>query len=388
MNFKNKHYFGNEMALYNEKMHFEDEASLQEISKAVFNKPFDYYECLEGGYLHDTIKVYCDKQAVILQRIGSVFHEGAFGLVDNYLKIYQHLESHLNKSIYLATPRSFRNGQYIIQDRQKRFWRAFEVIEHHKIREKPLLCFLTGKAFGNYVKELSDLDDILPETLPNFHNLRYRYERYIEAYLDYKSQIAKDPLQNLLKVAHEIVMKFDYLIQHYDELINKLPLRIVHNDAKSANVLFAGPIDKISSYIIDLDTTFAGYVIVDFGDMFRSNATNISEGQINSNGQIIDYDNFKELLKGFITGLGLLLTDIETQNLLFGASWITFEVALRFLTDHLLGDKYFRTTSRGENLLRGYSQLLILSDLYKNQEKLAHLIDLQIEQFSQRIFYN
>jgi hypothetical protein len=361
-------------------MHFEDENALKEVSKALTGKSYDSYERLPGGYLHDTLKVTVDNKQYVCQRIGKVFQDSIDALIGNYLKIYEHFNGYKNLAVNLAAPLKFFDQEFLFEDSNNRLWRAFNFIDSKEVNDDILLTHMTGFAFGSYINCLSHFKGSLQETLPNFHNLRHRFDDYILAFNEFKPKLQFDEHKDLLIKANELATKNFSLVNYYEKLRTKIPLRFVHNDAKAANVLFEKNETKYKAYIIDIDTTFSGYSIVDFGDMFRSNATLIKEGEIQKRSNVIDKQRFKTLVDGYLKALNNLLVVQEVENLIFGAAWITFEVALRFLTDHLQGNHYFRVSYNGENLLRGYSQLIILEELLKEQNFLNDLIEYKVNE--------
>ena len=171
----------------------------------------------------------------------------------------------------------------------------------------------------------------------------------------------------------EAAARYERLLPQWQALLESgLSLRITHNDCKLNNLLFDAK--GRAACVVDLDTVMPGSLLFDFGDMARTMLSPVPEDSTDLERVQAPSDYFEALASGYVEGCGALLTPLERDNLLFGARLITGVVALRFLTDHLDGDRYFRVTHAGHNLERARNQLTLFAALTSNAETLQALV--------------
>lgn len=230
----------------------------------------------------------------------------------------------------------------------------------------------SGVAFGRFQRLLSDFPaGTLYETIPNFHNTAYRYEN------EFLPAVENDQAHRVAECAEEIEFvnsRKDYC-PHFVDLINsgKLPLRVTHNDTKLNNVMFDAHSAK-AVCVIDLDTVMPGLALYDFGDSIRFGANTAEEDEADLDKVSINLDYFRAYAKGFLSEAGVSLNNCEKENLAFSALLMTFECGMRFLTDYLNGDTYFKTAYPEHNLVRARNQFALVYDMEKHMDEMKDII--------------
>ncbi|HEY3521290.1 MAG TPA: aminoglycoside phosphotransferase family protein [Rhodanobacteraceae bacterium] len=226
-----------------------------------------------------------------------------------------------------------------------------------------------GRAFGAFAAALSSLaDDEVGEVIPKFHDPVSRFQAFREALQADRAGRAAQ-----CRAECEAAARYERLLPKWRVLLESgLPSRITHNDCKLNNLLFDAKGRAVC--VVDLDTAMPGSLLFDFGDMARTMLSPVPEDSTDLARVCARHDYFEALAGGYVEGCGALLTPLERNNLLFGARLITGVVALRFLTDHLDGDRYFRVTHAGHNLERARNQLTLFESLTSNAESLQALV--------------
>ena len=236
---------------------------------------------------------------------------------------------------------------------------------------KPEHFYESGVAFGKFQRLLSNFNaDELNETIPNFHNTKIRYQNLVTAINNNRS--------NRL---HLVKNEVDFLLsrKEYSERIvnylesSEMPYRVTHNDTKLNNVLI-NPVTDKAVCVIDLDTIMKGSIIYDFGDSIRFGANSSEEDEKDLSKVNFDISLFETYTKGFLKELKGSLTTLEVNNLAFGGILLTYETALRFLTDFLEGDNYFRTKYSDHNLDRTRTQIKLVKDMEKVLDKMESIV--------------
>lgn len=256
------------------------------------------------------------------------------------------------------------------QDPSVEFWRVYNFIEYSTSYEtaggNPDVLKMSGKAFGKFLRQLQDFDAYsLMESIPHFHDTRYRLDAFFRA-------VAEDPMGRAKDAAKEIETiranrSFGCtLCEQIDR--GELPIRVTHNDTKTNNILFdKDTLDPL--VIIDLDTCMPGLACYDFGDTIRFAACTAQEDQ--PEGMQLDLDLMRAYTEGYMSEVKDILTEAEIASLPVGTAVITLELASRFLMDYLVGDKYFRIDYPEQNLRRAQAQLALFADM------MAHMDDMK-----------
>jgi thiamine kinase-like enzyme len=334
-----------------------------------------------SGHINDTYVVNCSQGGTpiryILQKINHKIFKNTEGLMKNIHRVTQH--QHRKQQNAGETSRKALtliktvDNNIFHKDDKGNFWRLYIFIENAKtydIIEKPEQAYEAAKAFGAFQKVLVDLPGgPLIDTIPDFHNTPSRYQNLIEA-------VEKDPINRAKLAKSEI----DFAMKHHDtafHLLNlhkegKMPERVTHNDTKLNNVMLDDKTGK-GICVIDLDTVMPGLALYDFGDMVRTATRDSAEDEQDLSKVNIDIKAYEQLVKGYLSTAGEFLTKAEKENLVFSGKLISLEIGVRFLTDFLVGDTYFKTSRDGQNLDRCNVQFKMVKSIIDNEEIMLKL---------------
>lgn len=330
---------------------------------------------LGDGLINDTFKITaCDGRHYALQRINdSVFRDVAL-LQDNIEKVTDHIRRKLlqkyPRSVVVRRVLRFLplkdSAKTYFADAGGNFWRISAFIEgSHNINEvNARSSELAGEAFGEFEAMLADLPDGIGETIPDFHNMPLRLRQFHQA-------VEADPTGRVREVGELIE-----LIEEYGEKMclaeslhgrGLLPKRICHCDTKVGNVLFDEE-GKVLC-VIDLDTVMPSFVFSDFGDFLRTAANPVAEDSPEYGKIDLRMDIFKAFARGYLSSAGSFLTDLEKEMLPYAVQRFAFMQGVRFLTDYIGGDTYYKIGYPGHNLVRARNQMtLFRSALLKEDE--------------------
>ena len=230
----------------------------------------------------------------------------------------------------------------------------------HQSADAPGLLYNAAKAFGTFQRQLADYPaETLSETIPNFHNTVSRYADFMQAVGDDKAGRVKNCLGEIERIkAYE---KYAHII--VDGIADgSIPLRVTHNDTKLNNIMMD---DKTNEgvCVIDLDTVMPGSLLYDFGDSIRFGCNSGAEDEPDLNRVHFRFDLYETYLAGYLSAVGDGITETERRYLAMGAILMTYECGMRFLTDYLEGDVYFRTTRPGQNLDRAHTQFRMVDEM-------------------------
>lgn len=262
------------------------------------------------------------------------------------------------------------DGKLGYTDESGAFWRVYRFVPNaHSINSTDSLSVLerSGFAFGNFQKSLSDFDaSTLYETIPSFHNTESRLESF-------KKAVAEDTAGRLSEISREV----EFVLSRADKCsyitegirTGKFPLRVTHNDTKLNNLLWDDTTGECLC-VIDLDTVMPGSVLYDFGDLIRFGASSAAEDETDLSRVYTCIDKFEAYVKGFIKGTDGVLTNDEILAFPMGAYVITLETGIRFLTDYLNGDTYFRIHYPTHNLDRAKNQFRLVESM---EEKMSEM---------------
>ena len=341
---------------------------------------YDFPETLLGavrygqGHINDTYCVVCQPQEgdpirFILQGMSRAAFPHPEELMENFIGI----TSYLRKKIIAAGGDPARetlslvktkDGRDFYTDENGKVWRLTPFIENTDCFQSatPELFEASARAFGRFQYLLQDYPaETLHETIVNFHNTEDRFAKFEAALAADKRNRAKDVEQEIQFVLHR---KADCSVALAALREGKLPLRVTHNDTKLNNIL----IDRATHEgicVIDLDTTMPGLSINDFGDSIRFGANHSKEDEKDLGKVNFDIDLFEAYTRGFLEGAQGSLTEAELEYLPWGARLMTLECGIRFLTDYLEGDHYFRIHYPEQNLDRARTQFKLVSDMEK-----------------------
>lgn len=316
----------------------------------------------------------------LLQRINHNIFRNIPQLTENIMKVSKHLTAKLHcgstglENFQVLRLISTRGGEYFYHDPEGNYWRLYNFIDgsvSYDIVETTKLAFEGGKAFGIFQYLTSDMDvTSLADTLPDFHNIATRLKTF-------RDVVNRDPAGRVKDVQREI----SFVEARAEEmhtirnlgLTGKILLRVTHNDTKFNNILF----DKQNRAIcvVDLDTVMPGYVLYDFGDAIRTGANTGMEDAEDLTKVGIDLALFKSYSEGYLSVAGKFLNPAEINHLAFSARFMTFIIGLRFLTDHIDGDHYYRIHRPGHNLDRARAQFRLVESMEEHYTEMQAIIN-------------
>ncbi len=335
-----------------------------------------------SGHIHDTYRIINtekDKDDYILQRINNNVFRKVPELQQNIERVTRHIQFRLSqipgsdiKRESLTLIRTKKGGSWI-KDEDNNYWRLFIYIADHRsydIVDSPSKAFEGGRAIGRFQAMLADLPgEPLHETIPFFHHVGKRLDTFLNSVrTDIAGRAAgvSEEIDFVLKRAEEMKV----IISLGDE--GKIPLRITHNDTKFNNILFDNN-DK-ALCVIDLDTVMPGYVHYDFGDAIRTAANVASEDETDLSRIRMNIELYKAFSKGYLSEAADTLNDVEKEYLAFAPKLITYIMAVRFLTDYLDGDVYYKIHHPNHNLDRARAQMKLVKSMEEQSAEMQKII--------------
>jgi thiamine kinase-like enzyme len=329
---------------------------------------------LGSGHIHDTHCISCkDKRKFVLQRINQSVFKDVDGLMQNVVKVTEHLTSQFEQipeqeTLQLVPTKTDSSFLKI----EGEYWRVFEFKEKFEtveVPKSPELVYRGAHSFGYFLTALSSLkSETLTNTIPDFHNLEHRLNQFkstLHGSDPQRSDSAKEQISFVQKTANQLLELQD----RYEKGI--LPKRITHNDTKFNNVLLST--SHSGGCVIDLDTVMPGMVHYDFGDGIRTTACLAAEDEADLQLVEIDLDRYKAYLSGYLDATKDLLTKEERTYLPLSGAYMAFIMGVRFLTDHLAGDVYYKTHFPEHNLQRAKCQLKLTADILGRQKDLRRM---------------
>jgi hypothetical protein len=349
------------------------------------------YSPFGDGHINDTflIRLNSDEEAYVLQRINHFVFPNVGQLMANVVQVTEHIRQKIQANEgrgaemqvlqFLAT----KSGKYFYEDSYGSFWRLCKYIANshsYSVIPNATLAYQGGRAFGMFIYWLADFPaGQLDEIIPGFHDLKYRLEQFDEV-------LHNDPLarrKNAQKEADEILKRADKMANQFEAITRSLPKRIIHADTKFNNVLF-GP-DNQPLCIVDLDTVMPGYVISDFGDAIRTGTNTGREDDMDLERIKMNREYFEAYTRGFLEKTISVLREEEVLNLAFGALLLTYMQSVRFLTDYLAGDVYYKTKHESHNLQRTRAQLKLLAEMEKNYSWMQNVVTKYVRQMESNV---
>ncbi len=342
-------------------------------------------ETCKIGHINETYAATYDQAGAqvryIHQKVNQNVFKDAVAVMDNLVRVTSHLrkkliergEKEFTRKALTVVPT--RDGKSFFQNGNGDCWRSFYFIEGAKTFESaqtPQQAFEAGKAFGKFQSLLADLPGKrLHETIPEFHNTRKRF-------LTLQKAIEEDRCNRAKSAAKEI----QFALEHeeiVDVLLNalakgKVPERITHNDTKFNNVMLDQETGK-EMCVVDLDTVMPGLVLYDFGDMVRTTTSPTLEDELDLSRVEMRMPMFESLVKGYLETTRDFLLPAEKSYLVFAGKLITFTIGIRFLTDFLTGDTYFRIHRPGHNLDRCRTQFSLVGSIERQEKAMQKLVN-------------
>lgn len=312
---------------------------------------------------------------VILQRINRHVFKNPVAVMENIERVTSHLapkvagETDGDRRVLRLI--DARDGGSWYVDADGNHWRAYRFIERaqsYDAVECTQQAFQAARAFGEFQRMLVDLPaPRLHDTIPNFHHTPKRFESLEQA-------IAADAAGRAILAKPEIEFALERKSMVGVLLEANLPERVTHNDTKFNNVLLDDDTGE-GICVIDLDTVMPGLVPYDFGDMVRTATSPAKEDEQDLSKVGLHFPMFESLVRGYLSSASSFLTKAEKAQLAFSGKLITFEIGVRFLTDYLAGDTYFKVHRNGHNLDRCRTQFKLVESIEAQEERMARLIE-------------
>lgn len=348
--------------------HFHTEGSVAEIAP------------LGAGLINDTYKVAtaeADAPDYVLQRINHTIFKDVEMLQANITAVTAHIRRKLTESgvddierKVLTLVTSDRDKTYYYDG--ENYWRMMVFIPRAQTFEAvtPEYSRYAGQAFGSFQAMLSDLPDELGETIPDFHNMEFRLGQLHDA-------LKTDPVRRVQEVRYYI----DEIERRAEEMCEaerlhregKLPKRVCHCDTKVNNMLFDE--DGHVLCVIDLDTVMPNFIFSDYGDFLRTGANTGEEDDKDLDHVNFDMEIFKAFTEGYLKGASSFLTDVEIGNLPYAAALFPYMQCVRFLTDYINGDTYYKIKYPEHNLVRTRAQFRLLQSVEDCMLQMQAFID-------------
>ncbi|MFH1717575.1 MAG: aminoglycoside phosphotransferase family protein [Planctomycetota bacterium] len=339
---------------------------------------------VKRGHINDTYIVACDDGGrvvrYVLQRINHTVFKDPPSMMANIARVTEHIRRKMQTIDPDLASRQLTvtvtdEGESCYEDFDGNFWRMYNFIDHavtYDSLESTEIACEAARMFGWFQRMLIDLPGPpLNETIADFHNTPKRFDVFREV-------LKADALNRAKDVNREI----DFLFENSGicnvllDLADKgdIPGRIVHNDTKINNVMLDEKTDR-GVCVIDLDTVMPGLSVYDFGDMIRTAANPAEEDERDLSKVAVNISMFKALVRGFAAETGGFLTSVEREHLVTAGKVITFEQFIRFLTDYLAGDVYYRIHRQGHNLDRSRTQMKLVRSIVEQEEAMNGLVE-------------
>lgn len=351
---------------------------------ALTGKYLGYFP-INDGHINNTFGVQYEKPdgrvaTHLLQGINTNVFKDVDSLMENILGVTTYLADMIKESggdpqrETLLVHKTI-NGHTYHRDAEGNCWRVYNFIsDAYTLQsiENPKVFYNAAKSFGDFQKKLADYPiETLHETIPNFHNTVSRYADLMKA-------IEEDKTGRVKNVAEEIAFAkarerdCHVLIDMLDK--GELPLRVTHNDTKLNNIMFDNKTND-GICVIDLDTVMPGLSLYDFGDSIRFGASTASEDEKDLDKVTMSLELFETYTDGYLFSAKESLTENEVKYLPFSAKLMTYECGIRFLTDFLNGDTYFKIGYPEHNLDRCHTQFKLVYDMETKMDEMQKIVE-------------
>ncbi len=320
----------------------------------------------------------------VLQKINTIAFKNPVELMKNIQLVSDHITAAMARKKIDSSRRILEfipttEGGYLYCDDNKNYWRSYIFISGataYNSIDDPQLFYEAGRAFGEFQKYLFDFPaDKLIETIPDFHHTTKRFYTFV-------ASVAADKAGRVQKLEKEIDFFFERRKMMHEILAlmehGIIPLRVTHNDTKLNNVLIDDQTKK-AICVIDLDTVMPGAIAYDYGDAVRFGACTAPEDEPDTDKITINLELFRMFTDGFVSEIAGTITKDEIHYLPLGIKVITCELAMRFLTDYIDGDIYFKTDYPEHNLVRARAQMKLLEEVERHYDEMLAYVDALVE---------
>lgn len=345
--------------------------------KSVFNEfehkaEFKSYKELASGHINDTYLIKAlNKPHFVLQRINHGVFKDVPGLIKNKVLVSQHIRHKLKAASKKKQKRAVltflktKSGTDYYKDNQGNYWNLMYYIDKsitHDIVTNKKIAYQGGKLLGKFLTLTSDFDaSQLVEVIPKFHDMSFRFNQFESAL----QMVSIERLENAkFYIDQAKLLKEEMCILQKLKESGQIKTRVTHNDTKISNVLF----DKRNKGLcmIDTDTVMPGIIHYDFGDAIRTICNTAQEDEKDLNLVAFNVKYYKAYRKGFLKQMKSTITPLELKYLPLAAKTMIFIMALRFLTDYLNNDVYYKVKYSEHNLDRSKNQFKLLDSLNKH----------------------
>ena len=326
-----------------------------------------------SGHINSTYQVKTDDGRVyILQRINQYVFNDPKAVMENVGAVTEYLRGRVSDPSETLNFLQSDEGTYYYVDSDGEFWRCYEFADGLCLEapESDKDFYESAIAFGRFQEMLKDFPaETLHETIPLFHNTINRYHMFKEALKSNKAGRA-DGIREEIAFIMDREEEAGTICRLLES--GELPLRVTHNDTKLNNVLLNKHTRK-AMCVLDLDTVMPGSSLYDYGDSIRFGAATAAEDEKDLSKMSLSLDLFRVYTAGYLAACPGL-TEKERELLPLGAKIITLELAVRFLTDYLDGDLYFKTAYEDHNLVRARTQLKLVADMEAKWEIMQKIV--------------
>lgn len=343
-----------------------------------------------SGHINDTflVTLTSGEEQFILQKINHLIFKDVEGLMDNFYTVTAHIR---NKSLlFQQSGRSYfpvhisgiecLDGNRFFQDQESGYWRVQTFVQDSRSYDLVTTeqqAYEGGRAFGLFQVMLMDLSpSLIVEILPDFHHIGKRLARLEEAIAEDTYLRATDVITEITTIRSKAERMCMILEKGRQGL---LPLRILHNDTKFNNVLLDQSDQALC--VIDLDTVMPGYLAYDFGDAIRTIINTAEEDEAQLERIELNVPLFQAYVAGYFKEMGAYISKEEVDSLIDGVLLLPYMQAVRFLTDYIEGDHYYKIKHKGHNLQRARAQLQLVKVLEKVEKQLQSSIDSAFDRF-------
>ncbi|HBN96903.1 MAG TPA: mucin desulfatase [Firmicutes bacterium] len=353
------------------------------IAHFAFEGEYTGADVCTDGHINDTFFLYYKVQDRTLRYVLQCINHHVFRDPEGVMDNIEAVTRHLRKKVIEKNGDPSREAMRVIPTKEGRsfyrsvrgeYWRAYDFIEGARTYqqvENPLHFYHSGRTFGQFQYLLSDFPaETLHETIERFHDTRKRLGDLLHV-------IKADPKGRAAGVQREIA----FILEREDETgvivdllsAGEIPLRVTHNDTKFNNIMIDDETGE-GICVLDLDTVMPGSALYDFGDSIRFGASTAKEDESNLDLVSLDLELFTEFTRGYLSMARGFLNQAEVDHLAFSVKLMTLESGIRFLTDYIDGDRYFRVEHPKHNLDRARAQLKLVTDMEEKMSAMKGII--------------
>ena len=335
--------------------------------------PSDYHiESFGSGLINHTFKLSGKIDEFILQQINVDVFKSPHSIANNLIALQTYLKK-MHPDYFFVGMLPSTSGDFLIKSASGEYYRLFPFVKGSKSLDfinNDKEAFEAAKQFGKFTFLLNDFDiNLLEYTLPDFHNLKLRFEQF-------KTACSNAVTERIDRAHNEIKEVYNHknILQTYIQLTanNEIPLRVIHHDTKISNVLFDDKHRGIC--VIDMDTVMPGYFLSDVGDMMRTYLSPANEEETDLSKVYVRETVFSAICRGYLSEMRSILTKEEKENFVFSGEFMIYMQAIRFLTDYLNKDVYYGAKYPDHNLNRAKNQFKLLNEYVLAKDKFRQLV--------------